>query len=249
MWYAIAALLFAPLGAPLAAQVVRGTLVQAGSDAPLADAVITLTDSSRVTLGEARTNAAGRFLLDARNARAVRLVIRKVGAEPTESELVRLPIDRDTIDLQIGAPVVGVTLASVRIVGDRPVRWTYNQNMLREARQGGWRVIDPARIEKERASVQSMGDLLRRLPLASVRPPEGGQGCYYYVRTGRCLSLVVDGQVLGANAFVSANDVYFIALLTPSQATIAYGPRARDGALFIATRRQADERPERLQRD
>lgn len=244
-WGAVVVLLLAPLWlvSPLRAQSIRGTLVQAGSDAPLADAVITLTDSVRVTIDEGRTDATGRFLLDARNLRAVRLVIRKVGAQPTESELVRLPSDRDTIDLQIEAPVVGVTLASVRIVGDRPARWTFNQHQLREARQSGWRVIDPERIDRERNSVQTMGDLLRRLPLAGVRPPNGGQGCYYYVRTQRCLSLVVDGQVLGANAFISPNDVYFIALLTPSQSTIAYGPRAQDGALFIATRRQADERP------
>jgi hypothetical protein len=235
-------LLLATAITPLRAQVIRGTLTQAGSDAPLADAVVTITDTARVTLDETRTNAAGRFLLDARNVGRVLLVIRKVGAQPTESDVVQLPGGRDTIDVEIAAPLMGVTLATVRVVGENPARWTFNQSMLREARQSGWRVIAPERIEKERGTSQSMGDLLRRLPLASVRPPDGGQGCYYYVRTGRCLSVIVDGQVLGANAFVSPNDVYFIALLTPSQATIAYGPRARDGALFVATRRQADER-------
>lgn len=234
-------LLLATAIVPAQAQVIRGILTQAGSDAPLADAVVTITDTARVTLDETRTSATGRFLLDARNAGLVRLVIRKVGAQPTESDVVQLPGGRDTIDIEIAAPLVGVTLASVRVVGEQPTRWTFNQSMLREARQSGWRVISPERIEQERGTSQSMGDLLRRLPLASVRPPDGGQGCYYYVRTGRCLSVIVDGQVLGPNAFVSPNDVYFIALLTPSQATIAYGPRARDGALFVATRRQADE--------
>jgi hypothetical protein len=227
--------------APLAAQVVRGTVTQAGSDAPLADAVVTIVDTARVTLDETRTSSAGRFVLDARRAGAVRLVIRKVGAQPTESDVVLLPAGRDTVDVEIAAPLLGVSLAAVRVLGDRTARWTYNQNLLREARQSGWRVLAPERIEKERGTSQSMGDLLRRLPLASVRPPEGGQGCYYYIRSGRCLSIIVDGQVLGENAFVSPNDVYFIALLTPSQATIAYGPRVRDGALFVATRRQADE--------
>jgi hypothetical protein len=225
----------------LEAQVIRGKLLQAGSTAPLADAVVTLVDSARVALDESRTSDAGVFFVDARHAGTVRFLVRKVGAQPTESELFALPSGQDTLDIEVSAPVFGVTLATVRVVGDLPVRWTYNQNMLREARQSGWRVITPERIQKERGTSQSMGDLLRRLPLASVRPPEGGQGCYYYIRTGRCLSVIVDGQVLGPNAFVSPNDVYFIALLTPSQATIAYGPRARDGALFVATRRQADE--------
>ncbi len=227
--------------APLEAQVIRGKVLQAGSSAPLGDAVVTVVDSARVTLGEARTNDEGRFLVDAPGATAVRLLVRKVGVQPTESDLLVLPAEADTVDLEISAPLFGVTLATVKVVGAPTPMFTYNQNQLREARRSGWRVIAPERVERERGTVQSLGDLLRRLPLASVRPPEGGEGCYYYIRTGRCLTLVVDGQVLGPGTFVSPNDVYFVALLTPSQATVAYGPRARDGALFVATRRQADE--------
>lgn len=230
--------------APLAqaeAQVVRGTLLQAGSTAPLADAVVIAADSFGTGIAEARSSASGVFFLDTRQTGVVRFLVRKVGVQPTESDLVQLPADVDTVQIELSAPLFGIQLATVRVIGDRPPISSFNQLMLREARQNGWRVIAPERIERERGTSQNMGDLLRRLPLASVRPPDAGQGCYYYVRTGRCLSLVVDGQVLGPNAFISPNDVYFIALLTPSQSYVAYGPRARDGALFVATRRQADE--------
>jgi hypothetical protein len=199
-------------------------------------------DSARVVLGEARSLADGTFVVDAGRAGAVRFLVRKVGVQPTESDLMQLPADRDSIDLEISAPMFGVTLATVKVVAAPNRMPTFNQGQLREARRNGWRVINPERVAEERGTVQSLGELMRRLPLAGVRPPEGGQGCYYYVRTGRCLSLVVDGQVLGPNAFVSANDVFFFALVTPSQATITYGPRARDGAIFVATRRQEDER-------
>ncbi len=225
----------------LHAQVVRGKLLQAGSEAPLADAVVSMVDSARVVIDEARTAENGAFVLDARGVARVMLLVRKVGVQPTESELFALPADRDTVELEIEAPLFGVTLATVKVLAAPRRMSTFNQNQLREAKQNGWRVIDPERIAKERGTVQSLGDLLRRLPLAGVRPPEGGQGCYFYVRTNRCLSLVVDGQVLGQNAFVSPNDVFFVALVTPSQATIAYGPRARDGAIFVATRRRDDE--------
>jgi len=238
----LASLLAAPT---LGAQIVRGKLLQAGSDQPLADAVVSAVDSASVVVDETRSLANGTFLLDTRGVRTVRFLVRKVGVQPTESDPLELPADRDTIDLEIAAPLFGVMLATVKVLA-APVRMpTYNQNQLREARRNGWRVIAPERVAAERDLVQSLGDMMRRLPLAGVRPPDGGQGCYYYVRTGRCLSLVVDGQVLGPNAFVSANDVFFFALVTPSQATIAYGPRARDGAIFVATRRQEDERPPR----
>jgi hypothetical protein len=233
--------------APLAqaeAQVVRGKLLQAGSTAPLADAVVIAADSFGTAVAEARSSDAGVFFLDTRQTGVVRFLVRKVGVQPTESELVRLPAEADTVDIELSAPLFGLQLATVRVIGDRPQPISsFNQIMLREARQNGYRVIAPERVARERGTSENLGDLLRRLPLASVRPPDAGQGCYYYVRNGQCLSLVVDGQVLGPNTFVSANDVYFIALLTPSQSYVAYGPRARDGALLVVTRRQADEPP------
>jgi len=242
----LALLLVSLMTAPaLGAQVVRGKLLQAGSDEPLADAVVSVVDSASVTLSETRSLADGTFFLDVHGVRPVRFLVRKVGVQPTESDPLVLPADRDTIDLEISAPLFGVTLATVKVLATPARMPTYNQNQLREARRNGWRVVNPDRVAAERGTVQSLGEMMRRLPIAGVRPPEGGQGCYYYVRTGRCLSLVVDGQVLGPNAFVSSNDVYFYALVTPSQATIAYGPRARDGAIFIATRRQEDEKERR----
>jgi hypothetical protein len=242
----VGALLATLICAPtLGAQIVRGKLLQAGSDQPLADAVVSAIDSARVMVDETRSLENGQFFLDVRGVRRLRFVVRKLGVQPTESDAFELPADRDTIDLEIAAPMFGVTLATVKVVAAPRSMPTYNENQLREARRNGWRVIDPRRVAEERGTVQSLGEMMRRLPLAGVRPPEGGQGCYYYIRTGRCLSLVVDGQVLGPNAFISSNDVYFYALVTPSQATIAYGPRARDGAIFVATRRQEDERQPR----
>jgi hypothetical protein len=61
------------------------------------------------------------------------------------------------------------------------------------------------------------------------------------VRSGRCLTLIVDGQVLGPDAFVSPSDVHFIAFISAADAAVKYGARAREGAIFIATRRQGDD--------
>lgn len=239
----VLAVLLAVLAATstLGAQVVRGTLRQAGSDQPLADAVVSVVDSASVVLDEARSLANGAFTLNVRGVRLVRFVVRKLGVQPTASDALELPADRDTIDLEIASPLFGVTLATVTVMAAPTRMPSYNENQLLMAQRNGWRIIEPERVAEVRGTVQSLDELLQRLPLAGVRPPDGARGCYYYVRTGRCLSLVVDGQVLGPYAYVAANDVFFYALVTPSQATIAYGPRARDGAIFVATRRQNDE--------
>ncbi len=250
-WYVAAvvsaavAVVWAPPAA-LHAQTVRGTVKAAGTDSVIDGALVSLIDSVGIIFAESRTNAAGRFQMDAQRAGVVQFLVRKVGLEPTASEQVQLPADVDTVDVVLSAPVSGVTLATVLVLADRDPPPNFNTRQLADARQYGWRIIQPHRIAEARATAQTLGDLIRRNPLPGVSPPDGATGCFFSSRSNRCLTIVVDGQVLGPGAFVAPNDVYFIALLTPSQSTFQYGPRAPDGALFVATRRRNDnERPPR----
>lgn len=244
-WILVLALLWTPVSS-VQAQTVRGTVKAAGTDSVIDGALVSLIDSLGIIFAESRTNASGRFQLDAQGAGVVQFLVRKVGLEPTASEPVRLPEDVDTIDVVLSAPVSGITLATVLVLADREPPPNFNTRQLADARQFGWRIIEPHRIAEARNTAQTLGDLIRRNPLPGVRPPDGATGCFYSSRSNRCLTIVVDGQVLGPGAFVAPNDVYFIALLTPSQSTFQYGPRAPDGALFVATRRRNDnERPPR----
>lgn len=223
------------------AQVFVGSVVDAQTDSLVANAVVTLLDTTGVAVAQTRTDATGRFTLLGNQSGVVQFLVRSIGLSPTRSDFVNVPDDADTISVDLVAPRVGVTLASVRIVATRIVAPNFNTYQLREARQSGWRIIEPHKIAADRANVAHLGDLIRRNPLPGVRPPFAGTGCYRYIRSNRCLPLIVDGQVLGPDAHVAPGDVYFIAFVSAYDAAVKYGERAREGALFIATRRRGDD--------
>jgi hypothetical protein len=59
------------------------------------------------------------------------------------------------------------------------------------------------------------------------------------------MSFVVDGQVLGPNAVIIPSDIYFFAILSPSESRVQYGDRAPFGAIAIFTRSRLDRQPRR----
>ncbi len=223
------------------AQVFVGTVVDAQTDSLVADAVVTILDTTGVAVAETRTNQNGRYILQGTELRVVQFLVRSVGLAPARSGFVEVPEDADTISVDLVAPRVGVTLATVRVLANRIMEPNFNTYQLREARQNGWRIIEPHKIAEDRGNVAYLGDLIRRNPIPGVRPPSAGSGCYRYVRSNRCLSLIVDGQVVGPDAYVAAGDVYFIAFVSAYDAAVKFGARAREGALFIATRRSGDD--------
>ncbi len=239
--------LIACLATALGGQVITGTVRESGTKSIIAGVTITLTDSSGVTVDETRSDELGGFRMDGQHVAKLRFLVRKLGVEPTITALLDNPADADTLRVDLSAPVIGVTLATLRVVSTVEPTRNFNGLQLQSAKRSGWRVIEPYRLVDDRSVVSTLGDLLRRNPIPGVRPPRGAVGCYRYARSNACLTLVVDGQVVGPDAFVSPTDVHFIAFLTATQAAMQYGARAREGAIFIATRRRGDdERPPKI---
>ncbi len=228
---------FAPM---LRAQVVLGSLKDSASTSPVVGATITLVDSTGATVAEARSAADGRFTLDAKRVPKLRFSVRKIGVAPTLSGYFDIAEDADSLSVELLAPVTGVTLATVTVtaVAMKP---NFNTGQLAEARRFGWRVIEPHVIAQDRTKAVQFSDLLRRNPIAGIRMPRRDGECFTSSRSNRCLDIVVDGQVLGPIAFINPEDVYFIAFMNAQQSQVAYGPRAPQGAIFIATRRRGDD--------
>ena len=220
------------------AQVIIGTVRDSATSNLLDGAMVSLTDSDGVTISEVRTDANGRFEFNGDGITRGRFLVRKLGVTPTMTSVLELPPRADTINVDLAAPLVGVTLATLRVIGEPAPLSTFNAQQLRDAKRAGWRVVDPKRIEKHRIESSTLADLVRRNPVGGVQAPRGQTGCFTHSRSNNCLTIVVDGQVLGPQAFVAPDEVYFIAFLTAAQSNMQYGVRAPDGALFIATRRQ-----------
>jgi hypothetical protein len=174
----------------------------------------------------------------------LRFAIRKLGAQPSYSAFYDVPADVDTLHVDLSAPVVGVVLATVTTVAVAPAG-NSNANRLAFARRDNWQIVEPWRVAEAREVSNSLEDLLRRVPLGGVRMPENQGDCFSIKRGFRkphqlCLVLVVDEMVLDPYHYINPMDVHFIAYIPAIKARMLYGPRAFNGALYIATRRQGD---------
>lgn len=237
---AMALVLLPLMPAALQAQVIRGNVKDSTTGSAIVGATISLLDSADVIVSEDRSSNEGSFTLDAKRSAKVRFVVRKIGVQPTRSGFFEIPADADTLSVELLAPVGGVTMATVSVVASA-LKPNYNAAQLAEARQFGWRIIEPHRIAADRSNVTQFSDLIRRNPIGGVRLPRSDGECFTNSRSNRCLTIVVDGQVLGPNVFIAPEDVHFIAVLSAIQSQVQYGIRAQEGAIFVATRRRGDD--------
>lgn len=237
---AAAIMLLAVSAAWLPAQVVLGIVKDSVTGSAVVGATISVLDSTSVIVAETQSDDNGTFRIDANRVPKMRFLVRKIGVQPSRSGLFDIPSDADTLSVELLVPVNGVTLATVRVVAS-VLKPNFNTMQLKEARQSGWRIIEPYRIAADRQNVAQFSDLIRRYPIGGVRLPRNDGECFTSSRSNRCLTIVVDGQVLGPNAFIAPGDVHFIAFLSAVQSQVQYGDRAPQGAIFVATRRRGDD--------
>ncbi|MBX9928955.1 MAG: carboxypeptidase-like regulatory domain-containing protein [Gemmatimonadaceae bacterium] len=226
------------LAGPLHAQLLRGTARDEQTERPLVGVRITALGARDSTLAEALTDSAGRFRLNVYAGGApFRLMARRIGLQVVRTEPVSAaPSDTLTFDLMIAAVAVG--LDTQRVLG----ALSKNELALADARRRGWEVISPEVIAGARNRANSVMDLLRDAGIAGLVPPRRDGDCIRTARSGsRCLVLVVDGLLQGANPYLDPRAVYFIALVPGSQATALWGPRALGGAIVVQTRNFADQ--------
>lgn len=233
----ILCLLFA---GPLSAQVIIGTVTDSTTGTPLADIAVSVEDSTGILLAEVRTGEKGEFLLDGHSAISMRFVVRKIGALPSYSQFYSFPEAADTLKVDLVAPQVGAMLATVTIVARDP-RTTFNGRQLINAKESGWHVAEPWQVARSRQSASDFEHLVRRAAIPGVLMPRGSNGCFTNARNRRCLTIVIDGLVLDPWAYVNPQTVYFLAYIPANSALVLYGWRAREGALFVATRRPGDD--------
>lgn len=232
--------------AALHAQMVVGVVTDSATGLPIEQVTLTLEDSALQRIAETRTQANGRFLLDAQRAPRFRFAVRKVGAQPSFSAYYDVPPDVDTLFVDLVTPVSGVMIATVTVVASVGGVPNLNVLQLEKARQDNWQIVEPWRVAISRETSNSFTDLLRRQPLGGVRPPEMAGDCFSSRREMRrprqnCLLFVVDGLLLDADAHINPMDVHFYAFIPAIKARLLYGPRAHYGAIFIATRRRGDD--------
>ena len=145
-------------------------------------------------------------------------------------------VGEDTLDLEIQLAEIALETEAVTVTGMAAL----NAQRLEEAERRGWNVYPPELIAQHRERARDLTQLLRTLGPRNLQMPRFTRDCVRSMRTNKCVTYVVDGQVLGLEAFILPSDIYFLAVLTPSESQVMYGNRAIDGAVVVYTRMNGD---------
>ncbi len=242
---AVAALLLAPRASE--AQLVRGSVRSIASELPLQSVQVVLRDTLGVILATTLSDEQGYFALRSTAARPFSVQARRLGFQMAETDVLRFS-DGDTLELEFKLSEVTVGLEAVEVTGMLQL----NEQRLEEAERRGWQVYDPETVAMHRDRASDLEGLLRSVGAQSLVFPRSTRECIRNARTNRltqtpgvpnqgCITYIVDGQVLGTERhFVLPQDIYFMAILSPSQSRAQYGSRAMDGAIAIFTRARGD---------
>lgn len=229
------------------AQLVRGSVRSVTSALPLPSVQVVLRDTLGVILAATTSDEQGFFALRSAAQRPFSVQARRLGFQMAETDVLRFGAG-DTLELEFKLSEVTVGMEAVEVTGMLQL----NEQRLEEAERRGWQVYDPETVAQHRDRAADLEGLLRSVGAQSLIFPRSSRECIRNSRTNRltqtpgvqnqgCITYIVDGQVLGTERhFVLPQDIYFMAVLSPSQSRAQYGSRAMDGAIAIFTRARGD---------
>ncbi|MDQ8146101.1 MAG: carboxypeptidase-like regulatory domain-containing protein [Gemmatimonadota bacterium] len=217
------------------AQLVRGTVRSVTTARGIPDAEVNLRDTAGVVVASARSDAEGHWRIELiRPVGPLRLEARRVGFARVAADAAPLS-PGDTIEVEFQLTELA-SLDEVRVTGMA----TLNEQRLADAQRRGWRVYAPELVAEYRDRASDFLQLLRIIGTPSLYVPRRSEECVRSSRNNRCLTYIVDGQVMGQTIFVLPNDVHFFAILQAAESRATYGNRAPDGAIAIFTRSFGD---------
>ncbi len=237
---ALASVAGSPVGSTLGAQVVRGSVRDFATSLAVEGVTVTAIDTAGTVLAVAITGIGGRYALRVRVGGPYELRVRRLGFA-LQSIPVTGHVDSDTLEFEFLLREVAATAAAVTITAPASL----NEQRLADAMRRGWRIYPPALVAQHRERAQDLGQLLHAISAVGLVIPRGRTDCILSMRSNRCLTIVLDGQVLGLAAMVIPSDIDFVAILSAADSQMAYGNRAPYGAIAVYTRSRLDGPPPR----
>ncbi len=219
----------------LGAQVVRGTVRATGTLMPVDRATISARDSSGAVFSTTVTDPLGGYEFRVRADTPFQLHVRRVGYQISTASVTPIALG-DTVDFEFLLTEVAAAAAAVVVTGESSL----NDRRFDEATRRGWKVYEPELVMRHRERAQTFVQLLQSMGSPGLILPRDQLDCVRATRNNRCLTYVVDNQVLGPSASILPSDVYFFAVLSASDARIQFGDRAPFGAIVIYTRSRLD---------
>jgi len=197
----------AVLAAPLAAQTVRGRVVDARTGEGVPEAVVTaLAASGNRRTGQARTDASGKFSLAMRAPGDVRLRVERTGYRETLTDPT--PVGpQDTVEVELSVSAAPLTIAPLRVTArvEPPRRRSLELNGFYDREKRGFGTF-LRREEIERHGDYNLANALTRVPGVAIRYVRVKE--YIYFIRNRCTPLVyLDGMRMLVNGSQDINAV------------------------------------------
>ena len=227
---AFVALLLCATSAPaLAAQSVRGRVLEVVGNRPVADATVILFSDSITVVTSTRTDSAGHFLIKAPKVGSYNIRVRKVGFMGGETGTMDLALP-DEYQITIRTPRVAPVLSGVKVTGQNTRGFEWLQGFEDRRKAGIGTFITQQEINDKNSP--SVGELLRGIAGVGVEPGPNGWYLITSQRGGRsiqnsaCLmDMYVDGVPMDQEAIhrstrpvdLEAIEVYHGPATVPSQ--------------------------------
>ena len=222
-------------GTPVVAQVLRGSVRTLDTSLPIPRVEVSVRDSTGAVLGTAISDDQGLFVLRVFRPVPFSVVARRLGFQVATTDVIRAALG-DTLELQFQLAEVAGEQDAIQVTGMEEL----NAARLVEAQRRGWRVYEPEVVAQHRERARDVEQLLRSLG-TQILMPRSNRDCFRNQRTNTCMTFILDGQIIGTDGgFVLPSDIYFVAVLSPSQSAVQYGNRAPNGAIAIFTRTRND---------
>lgn len=192
-WSVAAGMVTVLLPSALDAQAVRGRIVDAENDRPVAGAVVQLLNPAGEAVGAAAADSLGRYLIPAGEPGRYRLRAELLGYQPQETSPFHVETDTVVVDLRVTArpiPIEGVEVSADQV--NRRLRQFLGMSP-------GQLRIRPIRNTTIRSHANRGNDLTEMIAsanipnLQSLRTREGP--CYQFRARG-CLPVYLDGARL-----------------------------------------------------
>ncbi len=221
----------------LEAQVLTGVVRLRESERSVNRARLVAQDRIGRIIAEAVTDETGHFQLSLAGKIGVpfRVTVSRLGMKPSLSDEITLA-DGDTLSATFWVQDLPAEIEEVRT---RAVA-SLNSERYNTAKRRGWRVVEPVDVQARAASSLGLNELMRSLGLPSVIVPNRDGECLRSSRQGRCLPIIMDGVLIGTEVHLNPRDIYFMAVVSASQARAEWGDRAAFGAVAIYTRMHGD---------
>lgn len=219
------------------AQAVRGTVKSRDNGRLFEQARVQAVDVDGREIGATVTDENGRFLLALKSiAKPVIITIFRIGISPTKTDPLTFAL-RDTSDFEFLVDEEAVRTDTIAVKG----RMLSNERALIEAERRGWSIYTPKQVQLHRDNARSFRELIQSIGGAGIIIPSRDSDCFRSTRTNLCLTLVVDGRPVGTTFGIAPAEVYFMALVSKSDAALQWGSQnVPNGAIAIYTRMYGD---------